>query len=395
MKIVHINVDWNSGGPGTIANDICEISEKNGIHCLAAYGRGKAKVNYDSYKIDSEIEFIIHTGLSRIFSNEGAWSIFATKRLLKKLDDFQPDIIHLHTFLGHYLNHSLLFRYIKENNIETVWTIHDCSPFTGHCINFDRVKCKKWENCCNNCSLKNDYPYSLIDTSKNTFLKRKRLYGEMDNLHLVVPSNWMAETVKKSFLGNHEISVINNGINLEQFYKIKTNLREQYKLQNKIVLLSVANIWNEMKGWKIINELAELLDDRFSLVVVGNKDENNVNKRIINIAPISDKAKLIEWYSAADIFVNPTLGDNFPTVNIEALSCGLPIVTCNTGGSPEIAGNDAGRIVYSNTAEEFVTKINECIDQGYSYEYCREYAQRYDREKCYDQYLKLYDRIVR
>ena len=395
MKVAHINVDWNSGGPGTIANDICDIAEQRGIQCLAAYGRGNAETKYESYKIDSKLEFLAHTVLSRVFSNEGDWSFSATKRLLKKLDDFKPDIVHLHTFLGHYLNHGLLFRYLKENNIQTVWTIHDCSPFTGHCINFDRVKCEKWKDYCNNCPLKDDYPYGLFDVSEKTFFKRKKLYGDFDKLHIVVPSKWMAKIVEKSFLSKHEIHVINNGINLEQFCRVNTDLREQYKLQDKIVLLAVSYIWTEMKGWHILNKLAELLDDRFSLVVIGNKDEKMMSKNIISIPAISEKSKLIEWYSAADIFVNPTLGDNFPTVNIEALSCGLPIVTCNTGGSPEIASNEVGRVVYSNTAEEFLVKINEYLEQAYSKDYCAEYAQRYDRKVCYEQYLKLYDRIVR
>lgn len=395
MKIAHINVEWNTGGPGTIANDICEVSIKNNIDCLAAYGRGSANIVYPSYKIDTHVEFILHTVLSRVFGNEGAWSFFATKRLIKKLDEFKPDIVHLHTLLGHYLNHELLFEYVKEKNIEVVWTIHDCSPFTGHCINFDRVRCEKWKNECNRCPLSKEYPYSLFfDTSKSIYNKRKKMYGNMTNLHLVVPSVWMKSIIKKSFLSKVDTVVINNGIDLSKFSRKKTNLREQYNIDKKVVLLAVAYNWNEMKGWNILNRLSAILDERFALVVIGNKDEKAIHKNIISIPSISDKERLIEWYSSADIFLNPTLGDNFPTVNIEALSCGLPIVTCNTGGSPEIAGNEVGRIVYSNTPEEFLEKIIECVEKNYNSEYCHAYAQKYDRNSCYKKYIELYKNIM-
>lgn len=396
MRVAHINVEWNTGGPGTIAHDICEVSLKNGIECLAAYGRGEADLEYESFKIDTKVEVALHAGVSRILSNEGEGSFWATKRLIKRLDIFKPDIIHLHTLLGHYLNHKLLFDYIRKNDIQTVWTIHDCSPFTGHCINFDRVKCEKWKKQCEECPLSKDYPYSLVfDTSKKVYNKRKALYGDLKNLHLVVPSNWMERIVKESFLKNLDISVINNGINLSNFCRVNTDNRERYNLDGKIVLLAVAFNWTEMKGWKLLNELAELLDEQFALVVIGNKDESNMNDKIISIPATDKKEELIKWYSSADIFINPTLGDNFPTVNIEALSCGLPVVTCNTGGSPEIAGNEMGKIVYSNTAEEFCDKIIMCVKEGYNPEDCHLYAKKYDKNICYKKYIELYKELKR
>jgi len=395
MRIVHINVNWGQGGPGSIAKDISDVLIRHGHQCLAAFGRASTEIGAEGYQIDTWLELTIHTVLSRLFGNEGCYSWFATRRLIRKIERFQPDIVQLHTMLGHYINFKLLFGYLKKKRICTVWTIHDCSPFTGHCISFDRIQCEKWMTHCHHCPLWKEYPYSFFfDKSSETYEARKKLYGSMDNLHIVVPSHWMGNMIAKSFLKERDRYVFHNGINLESFKPVQNDIREKYHLQGKTILLAVSNVWNEMKGFNVLLDLAALLDDSFALIVVGNKDESRVPERIISIPPVKCE-DLVSWYSAADIFINPTLGDNFPTVNIEALSCGTPVVTFDTGGSAEAAGDKCGCVVREKTAEGLYKKILECRDRKITKEECLERAESFSRGKTYLKYIELYEELLR
>lgn len=350
MKVIQINVDWDNGGPGTIEKDIYDTLISQGHKCKIIYSRGKYPENNDLIRIGNDFDIKVHALLSRITGLEGYFSIKATKRIINVIRNYNPDIIQLHNLLGHYINHPYLFRFLKGLNIPIVWTLHDCSPFTGHCINFDRVNCEKWKIKCDKCPLYKEYPYSYIfDTSKKIFEDKQKWFSELNNLHLIAPSQWMFNIIKDSILKKKNLVVINNGINLEQFEPTKSDLRKQYKLEDKVVLLSAAYIWNEMKGIKVLKELSDKMPEKYALVLIGNNSDKSLLRNTIFIPAISDKRILAQWYSTADIFVNPTLGDNFPTVNIEALSCGTPIVTYNTGGSPEIVGSECGQIVKSNT----------------------------------------------
>lgn len=395
MKILQINVEWNSGGPGSIACDISQVAKAYNNYSVVAYSRGNKPINFSSYKIGNKLDLIIHLFFSRIFDNEGMMSKKETLKLTKYIDEIKPDIVHLHNLLGHYLNYPLLFEYLKKKRIPTVWTLHDCWSFTGHCINFERINCQKWKTLCEKCLLKKEYPYSkVLDRSKRNFELKKRLYSDMENLYLVVPSLWLKNKIKDSILKERDVRLIYNGLDLSLFKPTPSDYRKKYNLEGKKILLFVSFIWNTMKGYEIVKKLSNILDEKYTLVIIGNQKEKIKNHRTLNIPATSNKEELIKWYSIADVFVNPTLGDNFPTVNIEALACGTPIVTCNTGGSPEIAGNEFGRIVYSKTPEEFVEKIEECVNQAYDPVVCSRYARKFDRKTAYNDYIKLYNEIV-
>lgn len=396
MKILQINVEWDNGGPGTVACDISQVAKSYNNQCIVAYSRGAKPIDFSSYKIGNKLDLVLHLISSRIFDNEGLMSKNETLKLIKYIDKIKPDVVHLHNLLGHYLNYPLLFEYLKGKKIPTVWTLHDCWAFTGHCINFERINCQKWKKVCENCLLKEEYPYSKIfDNSKRNFELKKRLYSNMENLYLVVPSLWLKNKVENSILKERNIKLIYNGLDLSLFKPTPSDYRKKYNLEGKKILLFVSFIWNTMKGYEIIKKLSEILDSKYAIVIIGNQKEEIKNYRTINIPATSNKEELIKWYSVADVFVNPTLGDNFPTVNIEALACGTPIVTCNTGGSPEIAGNEFGRVVYSKTPKEFVEKIEECINQAYDPSMCAQFAQKFDRKVAYNDYIKLYEEIIK
>lgn len=391
MKILQISANWGHGGPGGVVKDIHNYLVSNNHEAWVAYGRYDVPECVPAIKIGSTFDIYYHVLVTRLFDASGFSSKRATKRLTEEISRLKPDIIHLHNLIGYYLNVKVLFDYLKSANIPVVWTLHDCWAFTGHCINFERKHCEKWKTECHDCPLKDNYPEAIVfDRSKVNYHKKKEIFTGVPNMALVTPSKWLAKLVSESYLKDYPCHVINNGIDLNVFRPIESDIREKYGLKNKKLLLFVASVWNEMKGEHIVYELAEKLDDSYAIVMIGRKSAKSIPDRIIDLPRTQNIEELVKWYTAADVFVNPTLGDNFPTVNIEALACGTPVVTNNTGGSPEIAGNEFGRIVYSKTADEFVAKISECLCVDYTPTDCRKASLKFAKDVCFEKYVDIY-----
>lgn len=335
MKIVQINSVPN-GSTGSIMMNIHKELIEQGDESYVVWGRGRKAENSHEIYMNDMLGVYFHVLYSRLTGKHGFASKRATKLLLKKLDKIKPDIILLHNIHGYYLNIELLFNYLKNNNIKVIWTLHDCWSFTGQCPHFERIKCEKWKTECHKCQLKNTYPRSIIDSSKWNYSKKKELFNGL-NLKIVTPSKWLAKLVKLSFLKNYEVMVINNGIDTNIFKPTQSNFRDKHNLNGKTIILGVANVWTEAKGYNDFIKLSGLLDDNYKIVLVGlnKKQLNEIPNNIIGLPKTSGQKELAEIYTAADIFFNPTYEDNYPTVNIEALACGTPIIVYNTGGSEE------------------------------------------------------------
>ena len=396
MKILQINANWGGGGPGGVVADLYSVINKSGNECVVAYGRSKIPDNIESIKIGTKLDVYFHAFSARIFDNAGFLSISATQEFIKRIAKVKPDIIHLHNLLGYYINIPVLFSYLRKAEIPIVWTLHDCWAFTGHCINFDRIKCDKWKTGCGLCKLKKDYPKSLVfDRSKFNLKRKIDLTSRINNMTLVTPSDWLSDLVGKTYLSGFPIRKINNGINLDVFKPTDSNLRIKYKLENKKILLFVASQWTEMKGEKIIYKLLDNFDRNYAFVMIGNKSSKNIPAEIINISHTKDIGELVEWYSTADIFVNPTLGDNFPTVNIEALACGTPVITFDTGGSAEIAGNECGKAVPFGDVQSMVNSIGLFSEARIvSSAKCVKHSKKYNKYNCFEEYIRLYESLL-
>ncbi len=395
MKILQISANWGRGGPGGVEKDIYDILCLNGDECAIAYGRYNIPEEVNSIKIGGKLSVYKSVLSARLFDNAGFANKKETKRFVKDIVHYNPDIIHIHNLLGYYLNINVLFTYLKECKKPIVWTVHDCWPFTGHCINFERINCKKWVTGCYKCPLKNDYPSSILcDNSRSNWMKKNKIFGNVPNMTLVVPSNWLKTKIKQSFLSGYNTEVIHNGIDLNIFHPIDSDILQKYKIQNKIVLLAIAGVWNEMKGEKLLYQIADLLSEEYVIVMIGTQNRTYTHNKIIKIDRTENISELVKWYSMADVFINPTLGDNYPTVNLEAMACGTPIVTNNTGGSAEAAGDRYGRIVFSKTPMEFVEKIKECVAEHIERESIIEAAKKFDKKSCFKKYIDLYTRII-
>ncbi|NLZ52349.1 MAG: glycosyltransferase [Thermoanaerobacteraceae bacterium] len=394
MKVLQINSVCGYGSTGKIVIDLYKMIKENAHECLIAYGRKSAPKEIEAIRIGNTWDNYVHVAMTRLFDKHGFASTKATKKFLQEIDEINPDIIHLHNIHGYYINIKLLFNWLQKVHKPVIWTLHDCWAFTGHCTYFDNVSCDRWKTACQNCPQKASYPKSwFLDGSKSNFKKKQELFTSIDNLTVVTPSKWLAELVKESFIKRYDVRVIYNGIDLNVFKpRDKDTFRKKYGIENKFIILGVASIWDERKGLKYFLELADLIDSDSIIVLVGlnNKQLKHMPNNVIGIKRTSNADELAEIYSSADVFVNPTLEDNFPTVNLEALACGTPVITFDTGGSPECLDDRTGFIVKKGDTMELLRRINEIRDNKIDSFDCIKRAAMFDKNKNYNEYMKLY-----
>lgn len=397
-KILQINTVCGVGSTGRIATDLSNVIEKNGFESYIAYGYGKCN-SRNTIKIGSKLEYYLHNILSKLTGKQGRFSLFATNRFINKIKKINPDIIHLHNIHGNYINYQLLFNYIKQKNIPVVWTLHDCWSFTGKCTHFDFVGCDKWIEGCKNCSQIHEYPKSyVIDSSRKEYEIKKKNFTRVENMHIVTPSKWLSIKVKQSFLAKYPIHVINNGIDLNKFTKKESNLRKQYDIEEKFVILGVASEWGKRKGLDTFIALANMLDKKYQIVIVGldEKQCKELPDDIIKITKTNSIEELAEIYNLADVFINPTIEDNYPTTNLEAIACGTPVITYNTGGSPESITSECGIVVDKGNIEQLLYAIKELKDKkNLKEENCLKLAEKFDKNICFEQYIELYKQILK
>ena len=392
MKILLINSVCGVGSTGKICVDIARIAKEKGHECKIAFGRGEAKGWDDVYKIETNFGNKLHYLKSKLFDRHGLGSKMATKKFVKFIQKYNPDVIHLHNIHGYYLNYKILFEFLKNYKGKIIWTMHDLWPITGHCAcSFD---CLKWQTGCEKCPFKKDYPSAILDNSKNNYALKKQLFTSLKNLTIVTPSKWLAGEFKKSFLNKFEIKVINNGIDLSVFKPEKSRFKQKYNLHNKKIILGVSSIWLQRKGFEDFIKLSKLISDDYRIVLVGvnKKQIKQLPENILGIERTTNQKELAGIYSAADVFVNFTYSDNFPTVNIESLACGTPVLTYETGGSPESLTADVGFIVKQGDVEDAYKIIEKLNKTKILSEKCEQRAHEFDKNKKFEEYLKEYER---
>ena len=401
-KIVEINAA-NFFSTGTIMLNIAETARKEGYE-VTTFSKNTRTAQKKTIKNHKLIGTVFENTLHRYFSwytdYQDCGSYFGTKKLIRELEQISPDIIHLHDVVGWYINIGVLFKYLKKKDIPVVWTFHCCWAYTGRCIYYDYVKCEKWQKECYHCTQLEGYPESKIfDHSRWNFRRKKRLFTDLQNLTIVTPSHWLKNEVEKSFLKDKKCIVINNGIDREIFRPRKSDFRKKHNLEAKKIILGVSAYWTQpRKGLKYLKELSEMVGDEYKVVVVGvrTNEQVEISEKMIVLPPTSNAIELAEIYTAADVFVNPTLEDNFPTTNIEAISCGTPIVTFDTGGSIEVVTEKTGMIVPQKDME----KLKKAVEQVASFkekyiEGCIEMSKLYNKDEKFKEYIELYNNIIK
>nr|MBQ8253562.1 glycosyltransferase [Lachnospiraceae bacterium] len=404
MKIVQINTFCGVGSVGRICVDLYDVLGREGHEPYIAVGRGKLPEHIRGFKNGNLWDFGWHVMKNFFEGKAGFGSKRATKKLIAWLTEVKPDVIHLHNIHGFYLQTEMLFDYLKQSDAAVIWTLHDCWTFTGHCAYFDYIGCDKWQQGCEKCKVHaTAYPYALFkDNTKWNYAAKKKAYTGVPNLTIVTPSRWLADMVKKSYLKDYPVEVIPNGINLDVFCPADEAGEADKEPKEVHSILGVANIWEERKGLVYFEQMAEKLPEGYVIRLVGVNDrqEKQLKKKFPDgkIRPIKrtkNVKQLAQLYREADVYVNATMEDNFPTTNLEALACGTPVVTFRTGGSPESLGEKCGIVVPKGDVDALTSAVRKvCEEKPFDRKDCRQKALEYGRDERYMQYISLYESVL-
>ena len=346
MKYLFINSVAGVGSTGRIAAETCRELMGQGHECLLAYGRTAGNCqDVPLLRIGTDRDVKIHGACSRIFDNQGFCSRKATKKFVEEIKKYDPDVIWLHNLHGYYLNLPILFEYLHKCGKKILWTLHDCWAMTGHCAYYDYVQCDRWKTGCHDCPQKKNYPASLVfDRSRGNYALKKELFTGIPNLTLITPSKWLAGRVGQGFLKEYPVEVVYNSVNTSIFRPKPSDFRQKHGLLNRKVVLGVANIWEERKGLKDFVALADLLDDRFQIVLVGLTAEQSADlpAKILSLPRTDSMEQLAEIYSAADVYVSPSVEETFGMTVLEAHCCGTPAIVYEDTACEEVVDQFGG-----------------------------------------------------
>ena len=383
------------GSHGRIAEDIGSMVMSQGWRSVIAYGRAANQSKSQLIHVGSIFDIYEHILETRLYDNHGLASRTATKMFVQQIQEIKPDIIHLHVIHGYYLNYKFLFEYLNTVNVPVVWTFHDTWAYTGHCGHYGSINCEKWKRQCESCPLTwKDYPKSIIDRSKKNFILKKQLFTANNKLHIVAVSNWLKQDVEQSFFQGKNIRVIHNGVDLEVFSPAEQSTTGRYRV------LGVASQWGALKGLKDFYRLREALPiEKYEIILVGlsKKQRLQLPQGIIGIEKTESVKVLADLYSSANVFVNPTYADTFPTTNLEALACGTPVVTYDTGGSPEAIDEKTGIVVEKGNIEGLLAAVETLSnkDRDELRNACRNRAEQlYNKDDRYQDYINLYKELL-
>lgn len=399
MKVFFINTVFGTGSTGQIVLGLQDYLQNKGEEVFVAYGRGQMSAEHNTMKIETKVGNYVHALMTRITDKTAFYSKKATGRLLHLLDDFNPDVIHIHNLHGYYLDIQMLFEYVKMKDIPTVCTLHDCWMFTGHCSHFTSAACDKWIEGCYSCPQKKEYPASYVmDNSSSNYIKKKECFTNVPHMRLITPSNWLKDLVKQSFLAEYPCEVIYNGLETD-LYKpnLDNDVREKYQLGNKKIVLGVANVWTVTKGYDDFLELSDLLDDTYQIIMVGlsEKQIKNLPRNIIGIERTNNKKELIDLYSAADVYFNASVQETMGLTTAESTMCGTPVIVYNATAIPESVSKQNGVIVEPHDLHRVVDAIHmlEINKQTY-YQQCIVYGKRFRKEFSDEKYYSVYKDMI-
>lgn len=392
MRVLFVNLVYGVGSTGKIIADIADLLRKGGSDVRILYGAGADSSDADARRTAGSLEYYAHNALSRLTDHAGLYSRAATRRMIREIKTFQPDLIHLHTLHGFYVNYEMLFRFLKGSGIPVVWTLHDCWPFTGHRTHFSQIKCTQWQTECQDCRLLRRYPhcYGKGDVRRN-FRRKKDAFTGVKNPVITTPSQWLASQVALSFLRDYPRMVIPNGIDRTVFRPQASDLWKSYRLEDKKIVLGVASTWSAQKGLPGLLALADRLGADYQVVLIGLTAQQlpHVPPNVLGLPRTANQTELAQWYTVADVFVNPTYEDTFPTVDMEAQSCGAPAAVYETDGCPEtlVTGNSVPTA--QGDLDGLEHAVRDVVRRGVRVAPCE--TERFDKEWTYGEYIRLYE----
>ncbi len=396
--LLQINVTANWGSTGKIAEQIGLCAMAHGWESVIAYGRMMNPSKSRLIKVGTQMDVYEHYVEGRFLDNEGLASRRATRKFLRQLDELKPDIVHLHNIHDHWINYRLLLGYLAEKKIPVVWTQHDQWATTGHCM-CDVNGCERWKTECHDCPLRKWYS---LDCSRRNYRLKKKLMAELPSLTIVPVSDWLDDNIQKSHLRNRRIEVIHNGIDINTFSPQPANAHNRYGIdKKKKIVLGVAAVWEERKGYYDFFELARMLPaDEYAIIIVGKTKEKpkaiEDGCQMVFIDRTQNQQELAMLYSMADVYCSLSRYETFGLTIIEAMACGTSAIVYDNTGQANFVTEETGRKVRTNNIQSVAEQIQCLAKYPLSAEACRNrVVQHFDKDKCVEKYVALYNSLVR
>lgn len=360
MRVLYIDSVCKSGSTGKIVYKLYTEVRAHGGEAAVCYGRGKNIGEENTLKFALDWETALHAALTRVTGLTGCYSFFSTRRLLRFMDSFKPDIVHLHEPHAYFVNLKPLFEYIRGHNIPLVYTFHCEFAYTGKC-GFANA-CDRWQTGCGKCPQLAEYPKTLFFDFTARMWREKRALLAGQRMLVCTPSEWLAERVRRSFLGEeYDVRVVPNGIDTALFRpRDFAHLRARHGLSDEKVVLAVAPyMMDARKGGRDVLRLAESMkNERVKFILIGVDDlTEEFPLNVIAMGRTDNQRELAEYYSMADVFVICSAMENLPTTCLEAVCCGTPVAGFAAGGTAETAPPPVGRF----TAPGDVAALRESV----------------------------------
>lgn len=399
MKVLQINATYGYGSTGLIMKDIGEALESSGGEAHFAYQTANGHVK-NGYAVGNMLDHRAHAILCRLFGRQGYYSKGATKKLIRYIEKIKPDVVHLHNLHSNFVHLNFLLHFLGNNDIPTVITMHDCWCFTGKCFHYVDVGCDGFTKDCKNCPKKKAPPASIFfDCSSGVLRDRNKYIHAIPRLKIIGCSEWICREARKGFMKDLDIEVIRNGVDTTVFKALdKDELKREKGLDGKFVIMGMANKWLLPSNAEFFEKAMSSLCDNDRVLLVGCSEEqiNNLGKygdKLIAVGFIKNREELAKLYASADVFVNVTHADTLPTVNMESICCGTPVVTYDSCGSPELILDGCGYVVDENDVDELIKKIElvKKTDFGNIAEIGKE---KFDKNTCYKDYVRLYEDMI-
>ncbi|MEE0839713.1 MAG: glycosyltransferase [Acutalibacteraceae bacterium] len=397
MKILQINTVYGYGSTGVILKDIHELCAVNNIESFVAYSLSNLPDNEikNGYKIGGAFGKKLHAAFCRINGMQGYFSRFSTWRFIRYIDKINPEIVQLHNLHSNYIHLNMLLKYLAKKDIKTIVTLHDCWFYTGGCFHYTTAGCDKWLESCGECPKnKRGAKALLFDRSSKILRDRKKYFGAIKNLTIVGVSKWITDEALKTVFKDKKAVAIHNGVDTDFFRPVDSDLRKRYGLENKFIILGPYGKWTSRYNREIFNSVVNSLKDDEVLVLVGCRDKNIISHEKVIVLPfVTDRNQLREIYSSADVFVNPTNEESLSLINVEAQSCGTPVITHLNTGVRETVDGICGFAVENGNTQAIIKQIALIKEKGKSYftEDCRRWVkENFNRDENYNKYISLY-----
>ena len=396
MKVLQINAIYGYKSTGVIVKDIGDMLSKNGDEPYFAYQTTNSSLD-NGFMIGNKLDWKWHAVHARLFGKQAYASKLATKKLIKWMKKIQPDVVHFHNLHSNYINLNLLCEHLAAEKIPTVITMHDCWYFTGKCTHYSSVKCDKWQRTCGNCPLnKTEQPSLFFDNTSKVLQDRTEHLLKLPCLTLVGCSMWIANEAKKSKLSLADIHVVYNGVDTEIFKPHESDIRKELCTEGKFVILGMADKWYAEQNREIVERLIADKDENTRIVIVGCKEEERAYfskfENVIPLGYVTDRHRLSDIYALSDVFVNLTRADTLPTVNMESICCGTPVITFDCCGSPELVDEECGFIVKEGDYDGLFAAIGKIKRDPLCFNVQKQH-QKFDKNECYKKYLDIYKRV--